>query len=96
MDNKPFSQEELNYIFRTSPKNPDRLVSRESSNLEFKLSFGWKGLPRYLKSFAAFANMKGGYLVFGVANRPRKLVGLTDTSPPKKILKNRKKNYRRS
>jgi len=80
MENKPFSQEELNYIFRTSPKNPDRLISRESSSLEFKLTFGWKSLSRYLKSFAAFANTKGGYLVFGVANRPRKLVGLAETS----------------
>jgi hypothetical protein len=76
MDNKPFSQEKINDIFRTSTKNPTRLVSRESSNLEFKASFGWKSLPGYLKSFASFANAKGGYLVFGVSNRPRKLVGL--------------------
>lgn len=80
VDNKTFSREQLNSIFRTSPKNPDKMLSRESSSLEFKLSFGWRSLPGYLKTFAAFANAKGGYLVFGVANRPRKLVGLTDTS----------------
>lgn len=79
MSNKPFSQEELNSIFRTSPKNPEKLISRESDSLEFKLSFGWKSLAGYLKTSAAFANTRGGYLVFGVANRPRKLVGLSDT-----------------
>ncbi len=76
--NKPvaFSQEDLNEIFKTSPKNPDRVISRESSSLEFKESFGWKSLAKYLRTASAFANTKGGYIVFGIANRPHKLVGL--------------------
>ena len=77
---KPFSQEVLNYIFKVSPKDPNRVISRESSVLEFKESFGWKSLPKYLKTCAAFANAKGGYIVFGVTNRPHKLVGLTGSS----------------
>ncbi len=42
MDAKtPFSQEALNEIFKISPKDPERVISRESSSLEFKESFGW-------------------------------------------------------
>jgi len=73
----PFSQEKLNEIFKILPKNPERVISRESRNLEFKESFGWKSLPKYLKTCASFANTKGGYIVYGIANRPHKLIGLT-------------------
>lgn len=77
---EPFSQDALNKIFMISPKHPDRLVSRESSWLEFKEAFGFKSLGRYIRSAAAFANAKGGYIVYGVANRPHKLIGLKEHS----------------
>jgi len=73
---KPFSQENLNEIFKISSRDPERVISRESSDLEFKESFGWKSIPKYLKTSAAFANTRGGYMVFGIANAPHKLVGL--------------------
>lgn len=73
---KPFSQEIMNEIFRISPQNPNRIISRENSWLEFKESFGWKSLPRYLKTSASFANTRGGYIVFGVENSPHNLLGL--------------------
>jgi hypothetical protein len=73
---KPFSQEKLNEIFKISPSDPERVISRESGNLEFKESFGWKSLAKYLKTVGAFANTRGGYIVFGVSNSPHKLVGL--------------------
>lgn len=76
----PFSQEDLNEIFKVSPSKPDRIVSRESSTLEFKESFGWKSLSRYLRTCAAYANTRGGYIVFGVSNSPRRLVGLSGDS----------------
>ena len=76
-DNKPFSQEELNEIFKISPVDPERVISRESSSLEFKESFGWASLPKYLKTSAAYANTKGGYIVFGIANKPHRLCGLS-------------------
>lgn len=72
----PFSQEDLNEIFKISPTDPDRVISRESSTVEFKESFGWASLPRYLKTSAAYANTKGGYIVFGIANKPHCLCGL--------------------
>lgn len=73
----PFSQEDMNDIFKISPVDPERIISRESSNLEFKESFGWASLPKYLKTSAAYANAKGGYIVFGIANKPHNLCGLS-------------------
>jgi hypothetical protein len=75
----PFSQEKLNDIFKISSKYLDRLISRESSDLEFKKAFGWNSLSKYLKTCAAFANAKGGYIVFGISDRPHRLVGLDAT-----------------
>lgn len=76
-DTEVFSQEDLNDIFKVSQKYPDRVISRESSSLEFKISFGWNSLAKYLKTCVAYANAKGGYIVFGIANRPHRLVGLS-------------------
>ncbi len=54
------------------------LYHRESQNLEFKESFNLAGLADYYRDFAAFANNKGGYLIFGVKDRPkRELIGLS-------------------
>jgi hypothetical protein len=53
-----------------------KVLSRESSSLELKESFNWASKDAYAKSCAAFANNRGGYIVFGVTNRPRRLVGL--------------------
>lgn len=74
----PFSREALNRIFSISAKHSDRLVSRESSGLEFKETFGFQSLGKYIRSAAAFANARGGYIVYGVQNSPHKLVGLKD------------------
>ena len=73
---EPFSQKDLNDIFKRSPISSDRIISRECSWLEFKESFGQKSFPKYLKTCAAFANVKGGYIVFGVGNKPHNLIGL--------------------
>lgn len=54
---------------------------RESQTLEFKESYNFAGLAEYFRDFAAFANNKGGYLIFGVKDRPRReLVGMSDKS----------------
>ena len=79
-DSRPFSQEALNEIFKASSVAPDRLISRESSTVEFKETFGWKSLSKYLKTCAAFANTRGGYIVFGVANKPHRLIGLSGST----------------
>ncbi len=54
-----------------------RLFHREGQELEFKARFNLANLADYYRDFAAFANNRGGYLVFGVKDSPRKLVGLS-------------------
>lgn len=57
-----------------------RVISREGTSLEFKESFNWNSKDKYGKSGAAFANNRGGYLIFGIKDRPRELVGLQSTN----------------
>lgn len=55
------------------------LHHRESQYLEFKESFNFAGLADYYRDFAAFANNRGGYLIFGVKDHPkRELIGLSN------------------
>lgn len=59
-------------------KDDGNLFHRESQYLEFKESFNLAGLADYYRDFSAFSNNKGGYLIFGVKDRPkRELVGLS-------------------
>lgn len=72
-----FTQSEVyKKIFAFHDSIPNRIVARESSWLEFKEAFNWLSKDRYAKSIAAFANGRGGFLVFGIKNLPRELVGL--------------------
>ncbi len=57
-----------------------KLIRREGQTLEFKENFNFNGMAEYLRDFAAFANNKGGYLVFGVKDRPRRAVGIKPAS----------------
>lgn len=65
-------------LFRTNSNG--NLYHREGQELEFKEQFNFAGLADYLRDFSAFANNKGGYLIFGVTDSPRKLKGLTESS----------------
>lgn len=79
-NSNPFSQDAINEIFKVSIKDPDRIKSRESTTLEFKQTFGWNSLWKYLKTAAAFANTKGGYILFGIKDSPHILKGLRGNS----------------
>jgi hypothetical protein len=61
-------------------KTDGYLYHRESKDLEFKEQFSYAELIEYYRDFAAFANNSGGYIVFGISNSPRKLIGLSDKS----------------
>ena len=60
--------------------NRNTLDSQESEEIEFKEQFNLAGLADYLKDFAALANNRGGYLIFGVKDSPRILKGLNHKS----------------
>lgn len=53
------------------------LYHREGQSLEFKEQFNLAGLADYFRDFAAFANNRGGYLIFGVTDSPRVASGLS-------------------
>jgi len=57
-----------------------KLFHREGRTLEFKEQFNLAGLADYFRDFAAFANNRGGFLVFGVTDSPRTLSGLSEKS----------------
>lgn len=56
------------------------LKSRESSNVEFKESFNVGSTAKYAKTMASFANNHGGYIVFGVKDNPREVIGLKNNN----------------
>ena len=58
-------------------------LKNESKALEYKENFSWndkEARAKYLKTIVAFANCDGGTIVFGVSDRPRKIIGLRDKS----------------
>lgn len=71
---------DLKEIFKSHSKVPDRLITRESNWLEFKKSFNWNSKSAYAKTMAAFANNRGGYLIFGVDSSPKTLIGLSSNN----------------
>jgi hypothetical protein len=56
------------------------MYHRENQELEYKQQFNFAGLAEYFRDFAAFANNKGGFLIFGVKDSPRVPVGLSDNA----------------
>ena len=56
-------------------------LRNEGAVLEYKENFDWQNKEsraRYAKTIAGFANNKGGILVFGVTDKPRQIVGLSN------------------
>lgn len=75
----PFSEQLMGEIFKVdTDSNQLNIISRESTTLEFKESFGWASFPKYAKTMAAFSNTQGGYIVFGIKNKPHIPVGLDE------------------
>ncbi len=53
----------------------EEILSGESKNVEFKESLPDKSI-KYMKSVVAFANGTGGRIVFGIADKTRKVTGI--------------------
>ena len=64
-----------------SSRNPNgTLKSRESNMVEFKESFNKANTAKYAKTMAAYSNNRGGYIIFGVKDNPRSVVGLKNNN----------------
>lgn len=63
-------------IFKKSTRNASLIGTNEGITVEYKESFGWKSLSEYFKAMAAFSNRDGGYIIFGIKDKPRELLGL--------------------
>jgi len=75
----PLSSSMLSEIFKLDSSGK-YIFHRESKNLEFKENFNHSGWSIYLKNFNAFANNNGGYIVFGVKDKPKEPNGLSEKS----------------
>jgi predicted HTH transcriptional regulator len=52
--------------------------AREGKHREFKTDFITNNFSDYTKTLAAFANAGGGTIIFGVSDRPRRIVGVEE------------------
>lgn len=77
-EREPFSSEKLNLIFQIDPDKPNHLLKKETNHIEYKQSFHYESFDTHARTFAALANTEGGYLVFGVVDETRELLGLLD------------------
>ncbi len=74
----PISDASLLRIFKKSTKNNRLIGTNEGITVEYKQSFGWASLSDYFKAMASFANRDGGYIIFGIKDKPHELLGLED------------------
>lgn len=72
----PLADMSLLRIFKKSSRNTNLIGTNEGITIEYKASFGWKSLSDYLKAMASFANRDGGYIIFGIKDKPHQLLGL--------------------
>lgn len=68
----------------------------ENDQIEFKKSFSFGAMDLYAKNVAAFANRNGGYLVFGVEDITKEVIGIVpqkfDSIDPAKITQSLRQN----
>ena len=79
MKNNPLSSEKISELF-TLNKEKTKLIRRESATLEFKEAFNFGSMAMYFRTIASFANRNGGYIIFGIKDRPREPIGLKEKS----------------
>ena len=60
--------------------NSGNLKSRESNTVEFKESFNKNSMAKYAKTLAAYSNNRGGYIIFGIKDNPRQIIGLKNNN----------------
>lgn len=77
----PFGVSQINKLVQVEDKNGKLYVlTREGTSKEFKDNFTWGSIGLYARTMAAFANARGGYIVFGFEDNPRVAVGLKEAA----------------
>ena len=56
----------------------DEYIKAETTNIDYKLKLENIKPKSWLKSISAFANTKGGFLLFGVEDKTHEKVGITN------------------
>lgn len=69
-----FTEEILNNIFKWNTDG--EVIPYESFFIEYKLSFNLANIEKYIKWMSGLANNKGGYIIFGINDETKKLIGL--------------------
>lgn len=72
------SETKLKKLFEATKNNPEIIEQPEGITVEYKKSFTFNNPTQYFKTMAAFANREGGYLIFGIEDGERKLLGLSE------------------
>ena len=73
---KKDSRAQLEELLGVDADDNLKLTSYEGDRLEYKEGFTWSYRAMYARTLAAFANNKGGFIVFGVEDESRKIVGM--------------------
>jgi hypothetical protein len=69
----------MSKIFDIVLDNKGHLRKRESFDLEFKQNFQMgDNLVKYIKSLVGMANNKGGQIIYGIKDKPRLALGMTN------------------
>ncbi|WP_052399187.1 AlbA family DNA-binding domain-containing protein [Candidatus Francisella endociliophora] len=63
-------------------KSDGRLKHREKKDLEFKQNYNFAAIKEgsLAKSIAAFANADGGIFIFGIKDKPREPIGMSNNN----------------
>lgn len=72
-DESPVNREVLKHMLPVSSKSPLKVKITETDRIECKKSFGIKNC---LRAIPAFANNKGGYLIFGIEDATWEVKGI--------------------
>lgn len=67
-------------------RGTNRVRNRESEHREFKLKFENNNLPKFTRTMASFANRDGGVIFFGIKDRPREVVGVSEKDIPDDVV----------
>lgn len=59
-----------------------RVSTHESRLVEFKCTYDVNNSAKYRKAMAAFSNADGGRILFGIAEKPRRIVGIDTLNIP--------------